>query len=129
MSGESLPSFDVQRFVLNQVETVPHLEALLLLWNNRPKQWSEQELSASLYIGQEETQTVVQDLLRRQLIARDGENGRYGYAEGSEERGRLMEELAAAYRQDLISLTRLIHSKSSPAREFARAFRFTKRRK
>jgi len=41
--------------------------------------------------------------------------------------GSLMEELDRTYRRELVRISRMIHSKASPAvREFARAFKFTK---
>jgi hypothetical protein len=33
-------SRDVDQFLLEQIDTVPHLEALLFLWNSRPQPWS-----------------------------------------------------------------------------------------
>jgi hypothetical protein len=41
--------------------------------------------------------------------------------------GSLMEELDRTYKRELVRISRMIHSKASPAvREFARAFKFTK---
>ncbi len=35
---------EVDRFVLDEIESVPHIEALLILWNSRPSAWSVPEL-------------------------------------------------------------------------------------
>lgn len=40
---------NVDRFLLDQIDTVPHLEALLLLWKSRPKVWSADEMASALY--------------------------------------------------------------------------------
>lgn len=46
---------EVFRFILDEIDTVPHLEALLLLWNSRPKQRAEEELSERLFYSRGST--------------------------------------------------------------------------
>ena len=38
----------VLQFLAERVDTVPQLEALLLLWENPQRQWSEEELAARI---------------------------------------------------------------------------------
>jgi hypothetical protein len=114
----------VDEFVLAQIESVPHLEALLLLWNSRPKPWSLEQMANSLYISEEATHTILQDLIQRDLIRDD--SGNYSYNSGFEH-DNLIQELDKTYRRELLRITRMIHSKAPPSvREFARAFRFKK---
>src|SRR5690242_14919188 len=40
----------VDEFILEKIDSVSHLEALLLLWNSRPKQWSPDEIASRLYV-------------------------------------------------------------------------------
>ena len=40
----------VDQFIVNEIESVPHLEALLLLWNTRPRQWPMDEMAKALYV-------------------------------------------------------------------------------
>lgn len=115
---------DVDQFLAQQVDSVPHLEALLLLWNSRPKVWSSTELAKVLFLTPEECNAILDDLLRQRLVAAVAiDAGEYRY-EPSPARDELMAAVDAAYRHELIRITRLIHSKPSAAvRAFARAFR------
>lgn len=103
---------------------MPHLEALLLFWKRRPHCWSVEEMARSLYISVEATQAILQELKQRGMVTL--EDGAYSYDPGFRY-GNLMEEVDRTYRRELVRLSRMIHSKASPAvREFARAFKFKK---
>jgi hypothetical protein len=116
---------EVDRFLLERVETVPHLEALLLLWNSRPKAWSAGAIADALYVSSDSARSILNDLARQNLIAAAG-SAEYLY-ESESGRDRLVALVDLAYRRELIRITRLIHSKPSAAvREFARAFRLRK---
>jgi DNA-binding IclR family transcriptional regulator len=118
---------EVDQFILDEIDSVPHLEALLLLWNSRPKQWTLNEMAKSLYVSPETAQQLLQDLERQNLVT-SSESG-FCYRPGLEERDLLLEAVDQTYRRELVRISRMIHSKASPAiREFARAFRFKKER-
>jgi hypothetical protein len=115
---------EVDKFILEQLDTVPHLEALLLLWNSRPKSWALAEIEKSLYVSTEAAQTILQDLKQRGLITEDAD--RYSYNSNFMQSS-LIAEVDKAYRRELLRISRMIHSKApSSVREFARAFKFTK---
>lgn len=120
----------VERFIVAKIESVPHLEALLLLWNTRPKDWTAQELAQRLYVSTEAAGRILLDLLAEELITDTScLPKQYRCTSSSEESTRLLNTLDKAYRTDLIRISNLIHSKpASAVREFARAFRFTKER-
>ncbi|HKR85909.1 MAG TPA: hypothetical protein VJS37_17250 [Terriglobales bacterium] len=114
----------VDEFVLEEIESVPHLEALLLLWNSRPKRWTLEQMANALYISKEATDAVLQDLKQRNLAKED--SGSYAYNSDSKHDS-LIQELDKTYRRELVRITRMIHSKAPlSVREFARAFRFKK---
>ena len=117
----------VDRFIVEQIDSVPHLEALLLIWKSRPKQWSVEEMAAALYVKPEIAERVLEQLAQRGLICqRDRAGGQY-YYEVDSARDPLLERVDETYRQELIRISRLIHSKASVAvHDFARAFRFKK---
>jgi len=121
---------DVVKFVLDEIDSVPHLEALLLLWNSRPALWTPEELAHRLYVKPDVVRSLLQDLVRQGLIG-VGQNPdeRYRYTPVSDERDRLIGRLDATYRREVVRVSTMIHSKPSSAiRDFARAFRFTKER-
>ena len=47
---------------------MPQLEALLLLWENPQRLWSEEELAARIYVGRPVAATILQALQRQQLV-------------------------------------------------------------
>ena len=119
---------DVDQFILDEIDSVPHLEALLLLWRSAPRQCSARQLADQLYITQARATTIAEDLHRRGLIAREARHdGAYFYDTRLEERNQLMEAVHETHRRELIRISGIIHSKASPGiRAFADAFRFRK---
>ena len=114
----------VDQFILAEIDSVPHLEALLLLWNSRPRKWSLQEVAKALYLLPDETRYILDDLKQRGLLKTEAES--YLYDE-QYKREKLIEEVARTYRKELIRISRMIHSKASASvREFARAFKLKK---
>lgn len=121
---------DVYRFILNQIDSVPQMEALLLVWESRPKRWIEGELAERLYIGADVVRNIMQELVRRRLLVADTQAARqYFYESKSGDLDDLIEAVAATYRRDLVRVSTFIHTKTSSAvRDFAKAFKFTKER-
>lgn len=120
----------VDQFVVDEIDSVPHLEALLLLWSRRPKGWSPKEIAETLYVESGVAERILKDLSQRSLaVGTPGVSELFFYDSTSEERNRLVLALDGVYRQDLVRISTIIHSKASPAsREFDKAFRFTKER-
>jgi hypothetical protein len=119
---------EVYAFVFEQIETVPHLEALLLLWNSRPQPWTVENLAKRLYVSTDVVDPLLQDLVRRKLVVCvPGPQEGYRYDSASVTQDQLLSSLDSTYRRETVRISTLIHSKpSSSIREFARAFRFTK---
>jgi hypothetical protein len=116
----------VDDFILQEIDTVPHLEALLLLWNSRPRQWSFDGMSSSLYLPPDLTRQVIADLERRGFIALT-EDHHFSYRPS--DRDQLVEQVDKIYRREVVRISNMIHSKPAASlREFARAFRFKKDR-
>jgi hypothetical protein len=116
---------DVEQFVLDAIDTVPHLEALLLVFQSPQTTWTAKDTAARIYVSERSAAMLLEDLARRSLIAREPHASvGYRFDGGSAERAALLEKMAQCYRTDLISLTRLIHSNASGSvRDFARAFK------
>ncbi len=122
---------EIYRFILNQIDSVPQMEALLLVWESRPKKWAENEIAERLYIGIDAVRNIMQELVRRRLLAADTQQSakQYFYESKPEDLDGLIEAVAATYRRDLVRVSTFIHTKASSAvRDFARAFKFTKER-
>lgn len=124
MPDENSIARQVDQFILEEIDSVPHLEALLLVWNSRPREWPVAELARSLYIPLERAQSILTDMQKREwIVATNGSccwNAESAHAE-------LMVHVDRIYRRELIRISSMIHSKGSPAaRQFARAFRLKK---
>lgn len=118
----------VDRFVLEQVDSVPHLEALLLLFNSRPKTWAVDEMAKALYVRHEVASRILDSLVQRELIATmPRATGMFFYNPDDESRNRLLEDVDAVYRKEVVRISSMIHSKAPAGlRDFARAFRIKK---
>jgi hypothetical protein len=129
MTSPEIPA-RVLQFLAERIDTVPQLEALLLLWENPQRLWSEEELAGRIYVGQQVAATILQALQRQQLItAEPASAARYRYSLRWDPTGEVMPEVADAYRRHLVPLATFIHSRASTAvREFARAFDLKKDR-
>ena len=123
---EELPHVD--RFILDEIDSVPHLEALLLLWRHAPKPCSAAQIAEQLYIPRAQGAAIVEDLQRRGLIAR-ASGFEFFYDTSDEQRNCLLAAVEESYRRELIRISGIIHSKASPGiRAFADAFRLRKDR-
>ncbi len=125
------PGTNPYDFIVENIDSVPHLEALVLLWNSRPVGWSCDELASRLYVTAERTARVLRDLARMQLVAESsGSPPKYSFVPKSEQQNELLASLDQVYRKDLVRISTMIHSKaSSNVREFARAFNLKQEKK
>jgi hypothetical protein len=96
MSASNIPA-DVRRFLLAVIESVPHLEALLLLRADPLASWSPDAMAARLYIDESSASRLLTD------------------------------RLAGVYARHVVEVAELIHSTSDrKAQRFADAFRWRK---
>jgi hypothetical protein len=124
MTQEDLTRKQVDQFVLDEIDSVPHLEALLLLWNSRPKQWTADGMSRAIYLEPDATQSILRDLHNRGFASSD--SNLFSYL-SNPDRDNLIASLDGIYRREVVRVSTMIHSKASPAvRAFARAFRLKK---
>jgi len=115
----------VEQFILDSIDTVPHLEALLLLFQSPTTQWTVVDLAARIYVNEKQASAILEDLTRRSLIVRSEQTpAAYQYIARSPEQSASLEKVARSYRTQLVQVTRFIHSNASGSvRDFARAFR------
>ncbi len=130
MTDENQADQAVHQFVYEQIDSVPHLEALLLLWNSRPQPWLVENLAKRLYVDVSVARTLLRDLARRQLVVAVADTpDSFCYESASVEKDQLIAAVDLTYRREVVRISTLIHTKpSSSVQEFARAFRFTKKR-
>ncbi len=117
---------EVDRFILDRVESVPHLEALLLVWRARPQTWSAEAMARRLWVKPEVAKRILDDLERDNFLIRLSGKEKYA-CHPDTETDPLLDAVYHSYRREMIRISTMIHSKAStPIREFARAFRLKK---
>jgi DNA-binding MarR family transcriptional regulator len=128
MASRAIPN-EVEQFLLAAIDTVPHLEALLLIFQSPDKTWTVEDLAARIYVDNSQAAAVLDDLTRRKLIQRVEQSPpQYQFLAASPAQTELLHKVAQAYRTQLVQVARFIHSKpSASVRDFARAFRLKDR--
>lgn len=115
----------LRRYIVGNIPSVPWLEALLLLRSGREHNWTSAELAARLYVPEGRARVLLQELERAHWI-QPGPAG-HRYAPTDPGLDALAEELALVYPRELMSVSRLIHSRTERrAVQFADAFRMKK---
>lgn len=127
MTEDPIPD-DIKKFVVENIDSVAQLEALLLLRNNSDEQWSVQAIAKRLYINEQETMPLLARLGAAGLILSTYDKPPlYIYQPGSTDLVRLVDRLAETYSRHLVPITNLIHSKPrTRIQEFADAFKLRK---
>lgn len=118
---------DVAHFVLEKIDSVAQLEALLLLRRDPEKEWSAAALAARLYISEEQTKELLEGLRAQGFVAAQSNSSVCRYQPVTTELHQMLDRLAEIYAKQLVPVTNLIHSKPRPRiQEFADAFRLRK---
>jgi hypothetical protein len=113
---------DVLQFIEQRIDTVPELEALLMM-SEDPRAWAVSEIAARAYVPLDKVQSIVDALLRRRLLAPGEISQYYVFSPADEAERALVAKVSRTYREHLALVANLIHEKASGSiREFARAF-------
>jgi hypothetical protein len=112
---------ELAKLILDHIESVPHIEALMLIWENAPRTWTEAEVSERIYRSLDSTRKILRDLQRQELLAGTSEGG-YGLIEDPARRD-VATRIVEVYRDNVYRVATLIHSRAPQGmREFAKAF-------
>jgi transcription initiation factor IIE alpha subunit len=129
--AEDLIPDDVERFIVDRIDSVAELEGLLLFRGNPETEWTGEMLAQRLYTNREQAENVLSRLDEQGLLASvmKGDSPAYRYRPGSPELAKIVERVAEVYSKYLIPVTNLIHSKpQSKVQQFADAFKLRKGR-
>jgi hypothetical protein len=120
-----IPS-DIQQFILDRIDSIAQLEALLLLRGSPDTWWEEGRIAERLYIPVLDCRPVVTGLHNARLLVKQ-ENEKvecYRYRPENGNLREMVDRLAYYYVQHIVPITNLVHSKSrSRIQEFTRAFK------
>lgn len=127
MNSNDAISADVREFLIECIDSVAQLEALLLLRGTPQQSWDVPSVAGRLFISNEEAGQILSSLVACELVTTDGTIFRYESSD--RERQDLIERVSQSYSRFLIPVTKLIHDKSGRIRKFADAFKFRKEEK
>lgn len=117
---------DIQEFVLRHIDSIAHMEALLMLWRDPSQAWQHEAVAARLYIRPADAASVLERLAALGLVRKEA--GAYRYGGTTAQSDEMVGRLAGLYASHLIPVTNLIHAKrESRIREFADAFKLRKK--
>jgi DNA-binding GntR family transcriptional regulator len=124
MADEPFPD-DVRDYILNHIDSIAQLEALLLLRAHPDESWDVVKMARRLYVSEPEVSDALGRLVSNGIVSFEEDSFAY---QPSPEMRDLIERVTATYRRHLIAVTNLIHSKPSRIHQFADAFKFRRDR-
>jgi hypothetical protein len=120
MAPPEIPE-EVLDFLSRHIESVPELEALLILSEQTQQPWNEPALAARVYVSLAGARLILEGLQRRKLVSQSPEGFRFAPAD--EAQRALVARVAHTYRTNLVAVANFIHRKApGSVMEFARAF-------
>jgi hypothetical protein len=120
---------DVQQFILDRIDSIGQLEALLLLRESPDTWWEEARIAERLYISVEDCRPITTGLHSAGLFLSEQTEKGYRYRYCPEPGGlrEMVDRLAYYYSKHLVPISGLIHAKPrSRIQEFSRAFNMKK---
>jgi hypothetical protein len=122
--SEAIPAH-IQRFILTSIDSVPHLEAILLL-RNSPVPCTAAGVARTLYISETRAGEILAELCNAGFALR-GEGDAYRYEPVSPELRGTLDELSEIYPRQIVRVSQLIHAKiDKQAQTFGDAFKWKK---
>jgi hypothetical protein len=118
---EIILSDEVRRLILEHIDSIAALEALLLLHKYPEQNWTAEAVARRFYVSETAATEVLVQLAADGLCVCGDKYFRYGPS--SKEQAAAIDALRDAYAQYLIPVTNLVHNKSTRIQKFADAFR------
>jgi hypothetical protein len=116
----------VRRLIIERIDSVSELEALLLLREEPTRSWTAEEAGQRLYVSTAVAGYILAVLTERGFFAKQGDG--WVYAPVGADTAASVDQLAHAYTHSLIEITRAIHNKpSASVLDFANAFRLRRK--
>jgi hypothetical protein len=119
---------EVQRFVVDYIDSIAELEAMLFLREHRDRSWTCALVADRIYSSEEFTAGMLLKLTEKGLLTADTTTPPlFRYGPHTHEVERLLDQLAEVYAKYLVPVTNLVHNKSRRnIQGLADAFKFKK---
>lgn len=106
-------SEELQRFVVDNIDSIAQLEALLFLREHRDRSWSCGSVAERIYSSEEVIASLLGKLTERGFITPNGVSPiTFRYRPRTQEIARKVDQLAEVYAKYLVPVTNLVHKKS-----------------
>lgn len=126
MVPQDIPA-DILAFLAQRIDSVPQLEALLMMSERTDSAWTVDDVAARTYTNVATARSVLEALQRRGLVVADEQAHHFRFSPHDRADLALVARVAGYYRANLVLVTTLIHAKApASVQEFARAFEFKK---
>jgi hypothetical protein len=119
---------DVGQFILNHIDSIAQLEAVLLLRQSPDTWWECKQVAERLYIPEKNCAPILAELCGQGLLICINEKTKpvYRYRPDSGDLREMVDRLAYYYSKHLVPVSNLVHAKARTRIEgFARAFDLT----
>lgn len=127
---DSIPHLplDINRFIATSIDSVPHLEAILLLRYDPSAEWTSRMMAERLFLADKRAEEILLDLAAAGFCTITQEEPlTFRYSPISKKLRQMVDLLPAAYAQHMVEIHNLIHSKiNKQAQQFGDAFKFKK---
>jgi len=125
-----LISKEVQRFLIENIDSIAELEALMFLRNHRDRNWRCALVADQIYSSEEVTADLLMKLTKRGILTTDEKSPEsFQYGPHDQETARMVDQVAEAYAKYLVPVTNLVHRKSRRSvGDLAQAFKLKKER-
>lgn len=124
MDGIIIPH-EVARFILDHIDSIAQLEAILLLRTSPDTWWECKQVAERLYISEENCSPILESHCERGLLLSEKVGGKstYRYRPKTGDLREVIDRLAYYYSKHLVPVSNLVHAKARSRIEgFARAF-------
>ena len=126
MVPQDIPA-DILAFLAQRIDSVPQLEALLMMSERTDSPWTVDDVAARTYTNATTARAILEALQRRGLVVADEQGPAFRFRPHEPADRALVARVAGYYRANLVIVATLIHEKApAPVQEFARAFEFKK---
>jgi hypothetical protein len=126
--GGEIPAH-VLRFLEANIDSVPQLETLLMMFEQQDRGWLVADVASRNYTTEQRASETLNALERRGLVTAQGLPANFRFDPTREDVQAVVADLARCYQKNLSRITTYIHSKPSASiTEFARAFDLKKDR-
>jgi hypothetical protein len=107
---EAFPQ-EVQRFLIDSIDSVEQLEILLLLRGDPARAWSVEAVGQAVYTSPRAAHQRLEGLRSRNLLAVSGNPAQYRYQPNPPEKDAVIARLADVYRERRVTVISLIYSR------------------